>query len=249
MLRRTLRRVSVALIAAATLGAGPVAGASAAPPGEGPGDRSRRDRLRRPLRELPRGDPSAEGLNEFAVTDVSQLNAQTLANYDVVVLARTAVSQAQLTALTNWVQAGGNLVAMRPEPQLAGLLGLGSDSGDLSEGYMRVDTGTSPGRGITGATMQFHGTADRWTLTGASTVASLYADADTATADPAVTLHSFGAGHRPRRSPTTSPARSSTPARATLPGRATSGTSSSTRCRGRTTCSTARSRATSNATG
>ena len=137
---------------------------------------------------------SAEGLNEFAVTDVSQLNAQNLANYDVVVLARTAVSQAQLTALTNWVQAGGNLIAMRPEPQLAGLLGLGSDSGDLSEGYMRVDTDTSPGRGITGATMQFHGTADRWTLTGASTVASLYADADTATADPAVTLHAYGAG-------------------------------------------------------
>ena len=42
--------------------------------------------------------------------------------------------------------------------------------------------------------MQFHGTADRWTLAGASTVASLYADADTATADPAVTLHSYGAG-------------------------------------------------------
>ena len=195
MLRRTLRRVSVALIAAATLGAGPVAGASAAPPGQGPGGpilvvTNSGDRFGSYHAEIL----SAEGLNEFAVTDVSQLNAQTLANYDVVVLARTAVSQAQLTALTNWVQAGGNLVAMRPEPQLAGLLGLGSDSGDLSEGYMRVDTGTSPGRGITGATMQFHGTADRWTPAGASTVASLYADADTATADPAVTLHSYGAG-------------------------------------------------------
>ena len=40
--------------------------------------------------------------------------------------------------------------------------------------------------------MQFHGTADRYTPTGATTVATLYSDATTATSNPAVTLRSVG---------------------------------------------------------
>ena len=43
---------------------------------------------------------------------------------------------------------------------------------------MKIDTGTAPGAGITGATMQFHGAADRYTLAGATAVATLYSDAD-----------------------------------------------------------------------
>ena len=50
---------------------------------------------------------------------------------------------------------------MRPDATLAGLLGLGSDTGDLSDGYIGVNTSSGPGAGITGTTMQFHGTADR----------------------------------------------------------------------------------------
>ena len=45
----------------------------------------------------------AEGLNEFAVTDTGNLDAATLADYQVVVLAQTAVTDAQTTVLTNWV--------------------------------------------------------------------------------------------------------------------------------------------------
>ena len=41
--------------------------------------------------------------------------------------------------------------------------------------------------------MQFHGTADRYTLNGATSVATLYSTATTATSNPAVTLRSVGA--------------------------------------------------------
>ena len=41
--------------------------------------------------------------------------------------------------------------------------------------------------------MQFHGTADRYTLNGATAVATLYSNASTATTNPAVTLRSVGA--------------------------------------------------------
>jgi hypothetical protein len=62
----------------------------------------------------------------------------------------------------------------------------------LSEGYMLVNTNTTPGAGIVGQTIQFHGTADRYTLSGASSLATLYSTAQTATANPAVTMRSVG---------------------------------------------------------
>ena len=130
----------------------------------------------------------AEGLNEFAVADVGSLSAQSLAAHQVVVLAQTGLSVAQAGLLQSWVQGGGNLIAMRPDPKLAGLLGLGSDVGDLPNGYLQV----APGRGITGEPMQFHDTADRWTVAGATTVATLYSSATAATSSPAVTLRSVG---------------------------------------------------------
>ncbi len=69
--------------------------------------------------------------------------------------------------LADWVTGGGNLIAMRPDSQLSGLLGLTAAGSPLSEGYLKVDTGSGPGAGIVGETMQFHGTADRYTATGA----------------------------------------------------------------------------------
>jgi hypothetical protein len=135
----------------------------------------------------------AEGLNEFAVTSKANLTAPTLAGYQVVLLAETTVTDAQAALLNGWVEAGGNLVAMRPDARLAGVLGLGSDAGALAESYIKVAVDSPPGAGITAETMQFHGTADRWSTAGAATVATLYSDADTPTSNPAVTLRNVGA--------------------------------------------------------
>jgi hypothetical protein len=184
----TFRRVVLAALLAACLCPGP---AHAQSPGEGPGgpilvavDPS--DPFGRYYAEILR----AEGLNEFAVADAGSLSAQTLSGYRVVVLAQTTLGGGQLDALDSWVRGGGNLVAMRPGPELAALLGLGSDTGDLANGYIQV----APGRGLTGETMQFHDVADRWTGTGAGAVATLYSSASAATSNPAVTLRSVGAG-------------------------------------------------------
>jgi hypothetical protein len=182
------------LLVAAAMSVGAPQAAAQADPGQGPGG---------PILVVVGGDNPfgryyaeilrAEGLNEFTLAGPDALNAATLSGYSVVLLASTGASDAQASALGGWVAAGGNLVAMRPDARLAGLLGLGADTGDLDEGYLAVDTGSAPGAGITGATMQFHGRADRWTLAGARAVATLYANATTATAHPAVTLHGVGA--------------------------------------------------------
>ncbi len=49
-----------------------------------------------------------------------------------------------------------------------------------------------PGAGIVGETIQFHGAADRYTLAGATSVATLYSNATTATSNPAVTTRNVG---------------------------------------------------------
>jgi hypothetical protein len=135
----------------------------------------------------------AEGLNEFATTDLSTVTATTLAAYDVVLLGSTPLTAAQVAMFTTWVAGGGNLIALRPDKQLATLLGLVSTTGTLAEGYLRVDTASAPGAGIVDQTIQYHGVADRYTLAGARAVATLYSNATTATTNPAVTLVSVGA--------------------------------------------------------
>jgi hypothetical protein len=71
----------------------------------------------------------AEGLNEFSTADVSALSAETLSAYSVVVLGARGPSGGQASLLSNWVQAGGNLIAMRPDATLAGVLGIAPTGG------------------------------------------------------------------------------------------------------------------------
>src|SRR3954447_17317069 len=120
-----------------------------------------------------------EGLNEFAVADIGSIPdlPTTLAAYDVAILAPMALTSGQATALTNWVTGGGNLIAMQPDAQLATLLGVSSAGTTLSNAYLRVDTSTAAGNGIVGQAIQFHGTANRYTLNGASSIATLYSNA------------------------------------------------------------------------
>ena len=133
-----------------------------------------------------------EGLNEFDLKDVSSISSTTLASYEVVILGQVTLQASQVNIISNWVNAGGNLIAMRPDKKLAGLLGLVDTGNTLSEGYLLVNTATGPGAGIVGETIQFHGTADRYTLGSASKLATLYSNPQTATVNPAVTLRSLG---------------------------------------------------------
>jgi hypothetical protein len=192
--RRSAGRLLLSLLLVAALGAAAASAASAAGPGDGPGGpvlvvANPSDPFSRYYAEILR----AEGLNEFDVVDLGSLTSQALAAHRVVVLAQNGLTDAQASLLTGWVQGGGDLVAMRPDPKLAGVLGLTAPSGTVDNGYVKV-AGTGPGAGITTDTMQFHGTADRWGLGGASPVAALYTTATAATSNPAVSLNTYGSG-------------------------------------------------------
>jgi hypothetical protein len=135
-----------------------------------------------------------EGLNHFAVADIGAVNGSTLAAYDLVILAKMPVSAAQADLLATWVSGGGNLIAMQPDATLSALLGITPIGSALSNAYLRVDTSKLPGNGIVGHTIQFHGSADRYSLNDAASLATLYSNDSTATSNPAITLRAVGAG-------------------------------------------------------
>ena len=81
-----------------------------------------------------------EGLNEFSLSDIATVTAGILSGYDIVILGDMALTTDQVSMLTTWVTDGGHLIAMRPDKQLAGLLGLTDGVTTLSNGYLLIDT-------------------------------------------------------------------------------------------------------------
>ena len=73
-----------------------------------------------------------EGMNEFTVQDISTVTSSVLAGYDIAILGDMRLTSSQVSMLTSWVNGGGRLIAMHPDKQLAGLLGLTSTSNTLT---------------------------------------------------------------------------------------------------------------------
>jgi hypothetical protein len=135
-----------------------------------------------------------EGMNEFTVQDISTVTSSVLAGYDLAILGDMRLTSGQVSMLTTWVNGGGRLIAMHPDKQLAGLLGLTSTANTLTDKYLLVNTTVGPGVGIVGQSIQFHGPADLYSLNGSSAFATFYSDAATPTTFPAVTWLNAGSG-------------------------------------------------------
>jgi hypothetical protein len=129
----------------------------------------------------------AEGINSFNTIQLADLDASDLTGVQLVVLSETPLSGGQATLLTTYVNGGGRLVAMRPDSQLDGVLGISRPVGALpvTNGYLLVDQ-SGPGAGLQAVTLPFKGSADRYDLAGASTVATLYTSATLSDGRPAV---------------------------------------------------------------
>jgi hypothetical protein len=140
-----------------------------------------------------------EGFNEFTIADISQLDSATLQKYNLALLGEIPLSEQQIRVLSQWVDAGGNLIAMRPDSRLARIFGLAPadtlEQSPLHDAYLAINSNTSEGAGLTKQSIQFHGPADRYLLREGTPLAVLYKDAKTATPFPAVCLLKFGRGN------------------------------------------------------
>jgi hypothetical protein len=88
----------------------------------------------------------AEGFNSVNAVDITQITSSTLAQYDVAILGETPLTSAQITMLSDWITAGGNLIAARPDKQLASLLGINDASSVQSDAYTLHSMGTNGGQ-------------------------------------------------------------------------------------------------------
>ena len=141
----------------------------------------------------------AQGYTAFKAVDITEVEAtpSILNNYDVILLGQITLSSTDVSFLTTWTQAGGTLIAQRPSSLLYPLLGITS-SGTLVDNntntYLLVNTTTGqPGAGIVNQTIQFHGSADLYSMMpGTISLATLYTSATTATTNPAITSANVG---------------------------------------------------------
>jgi len=136
-----------------------------------------------------------QGLHCFRTAYTSALDQIPLELFGTVLLAEGPLDADQAERLRSFVLHGGSLLAMRPDPLLADVLGVAPTGGTLAEGYLAVNPNEPATHGICRQTMQFHGTADHYRPAGARPVAWLADDRDTITEWPAITLHRYGEGH------------------------------------------------------
>ena len=80
-----------------------------------------------------------EGLNLYTITDISLVTPATLAAHDIVVLGAMPLSSDQVDMFTQWVTAGGRLIAMRPDKQLGDLMGLADAQSTAANQYLMID--------------------------------------------------------------------------------------------------------------
>jgi hypothetical protein len=139
----------------------------------------------------------AEGFNEFRIDSLTdtKINLAYLNRFDVVILSETAVTKPQKEMFSNYVKAGGNLIAFRPDKQLGHIFGIIDVNGSITEGYLKIDVSGDIGKGLVSETIQFHGISDTYRLSGAEEIAGLYKNSLDSTLFPSLVVNTYGTGH------------------------------------------------------
>lgn len=138
-----------------------------------------------------------EGFNEYDLISIESdaVTTSYLKRYDIVILSQNGIDLNKSEMISQYVQNGGNLVAIRPDTSLSALLGITLEPGIISEGYIEIDTTSPEGSGLVSTALQFHGAADKYLLKNQRMIAALWTDSVTATEYPALFTFGYGKGH------------------------------------------------------
>jgi uncharacterized protein YjdB len=138
-----------------------------------------------------------EGFNEFQIespTDAG-ITLSYLNSFDIVILGEISLNTEQIVIYTSYVSGGGNLIAIKPDRQLANIFGITDATGTLENGYLSIDATTDIGNGLLTNTLQLHCSADKYNLSTATKIATLYTDETTSTTNPGIVFNNYGLGH------------------------------------------------------
>lgn len=130
----------------------------------------------------------AEGITAFSTADLSAVTADLLATAQLVVVAEANVSPSQAALFAAFVEGGGRLIAMRPDADLAPVVGLQLRPGTLTKAYLKISGAYAEGVAFPTLTLPYAGTAANYQLQpGAVTLADLYRGRSTTASAPAIT--------------------------------------------------------------
>lgn len=138
----------------------------------------------------------AEGLNSFHTADLAELQPALLANYSILLLAETSLTAAQAEMVIAFVAGGGKLLGLKPDARLEAVFGWerSASASPIVDGYFKVEPKHLFSAGIHPESLQFHGSADAYSITSGEVVAQLYPGRDTASEHPAVVFNRHGLG-------------------------------------------------------
>ncbi len=138
-----------------------------------------------------------EGWNEFAMDSLTskKVTAKYLNRFEVIILAESKIGQPAQEMLFKFVRKGGNLISFCPDPALNQLFGITSRGGNITDGYIGIDTTTFEGKSLPGKKLQFHGPAGELSVNNVKTIATLFIDKTSENGFPAVVSNDYGQGH------------------------------------------------------
>lgn len=139
----------------------------------------------------------AEGFNAFRMIPASdqKISLRYLQHFDLVILADSKITSRTSEIIQNYVEKGGNLIAFRSHPDLDTLFGIRKwEDGFVVDGYIGIDTAVAQGKGLSEMTLQYHGHADKYRISGGKVIAGLYAGPNEDTGYPAVISNLYGKG-------------------------------------------------------
>ena len=137
-----------------------------------------------------------EGFNEFETDSLKGKNVKKsyLKRFDLILLAETGIGPGETDMIRGYVKNGGYLIAFNPHPELADLFGIISNEESISEKYLKIDTATVQGRGLSSRLLQLHVKTGSFALNGGKAIASFFQDKITYEAKPAVVSNSYKKG-------------------------------------------------------
>lgn len=137
-----------------------------------------------------------EGFNGFELDSLGsdKISKSFLSKFDLVLLAESKIENPKLSILKDYVKKGGRLISLHSYPELADVFGIAPLRGSITDGYVRIDTSSFPGKGLSAKQLKFHGKADYYKLNGAVTLATLSANKDSGKSFPAVVSSIYGKG-------------------------------------------------------
>ncbi len=116
-----------------------------------------------------------EGFVDFSEEDISALDENSLAQHDLVILPRAALSRAKMEQLVAYVRHGGRIIAFQPDPQLTEELDLRPTYRGLDGGLLHIDTRHPALQGLSSEPVQVVTPAVEWSLDTAKAASELAA--------------------------------------------------------------------------